>query len=339
MRNETRDSVCAVVVTYNRNELLLKALNSLLRQQRPVQAIYLIDNASTDNTPEALIAAGFLDAAPSDDLHDPWERENTVQAEEGGEPCPLFYVRMPTNTGGAGGFNEGMKRAYERGFQWFWLMDDDVTFYKSALGSMLEYKNVSSLIQPNKIHFDGTPFHWDGFIDLKFGLQCRTGNIFLKNKEFCFVNRACFEGMLITRGVVDQIGFPDPHFFAVGDDTVYGILASEFTNPIYLKEVLAVKQRKENTRRRSALKRYLMMRNRFFKLRYIKKYPAFSRLAYLFLLFFLGKYLLASVVKEKSMRNFVAVLRGFKDGMLNIAGREKRFLARISQKFGLKQNF
>ena len=82
-----------------------------------------------------------------------------------------------------------------------------------------------------------------------------------------------------------------------------------------------------------------MMRNRFFKLRYIKKYPAFSRLAYLFLLFFLGKYLLASVVKEKSMRNFVAVLRGFKDGMLNIAGREKRFLARISQKFGLKQNF
>lgn len=327
MRTESQDSVCAVMVTYNRNALLLKALESILRQQRPVQAIYLIDNASTDNTPEALIAAGFLDAAPPDDLREPWEREKKVQEGEGGKLYPLFYVRMPANTGGAGGFHEGMKRAYERGFQWFWLMDDDVTFYKSALGVMLGYKNISGLIQPNKIHFDGSPFHWDGFIDLKFGLQCRTGNSFLTNKEFCFVNRACFEGMLIARGIVDQIGFPDPRFFAVGDDTVYGILASEFTNPIYLKEVLAVKQCKENTRRRSALKRYLMMRNRFFKLRYIKKYPSFSRLAYLFLLFFLGKYLFASVVKEKSVRNVTAVLRGFKDGMLNIAGREKRFLA------------
>ena len=39
------DTVCAVVVTYNRKELLLECLEALRKQTRPVQGIYLIDNA------------------------------------------------------------------------------------------------------------------------------------------------------------------------------------------------------------------------------------------------------------------------------------------------------
>lgn len=42
-----------------------------------------------------------------------------------GKPIGIHYVRMNENTGSAGGFHEGLKRGYERGYDWLWLMDDD----------------------------------------------------------------------------------------------------------------------------------------------------------------------------------------------------------------------
>ena len=43
-------SVAAVVVTYNRKDYLEKLLPSLLASQRPLDAIYVVDNNSTDGT-------------------------------------------------------------------------------------------------------------------------------------------------------------------------------------------------------------------------------------------------------------------------------------------------
>ena len=55
-----QEAICAVVVSYNRKFLLLKCLNGLLKQTKPLDGICLIDNASTDVTPELLNANGFL---------------------------------------------------------------------------------------------------------------------------------------------------------------------------------------------------------------------------------------------------------------------------------------
>jgi rhamnopyranosyl-N-acetylglucosaminyl-diphospho-decaprenol beta-1,3/1,4-galactofuranosyltransferase len=87
-------TVAAVVVTYNRSRLLLECLDALLRQTRPVDKIVLIDNASTDGTVEVLRSRGYL-ANPKID-----------------------YQRSEFNSGGAGGFHDGMKRAHELGFDW-----------------------------------------------------------------------------------------------------------------------------------------------------------------------------------------------------------------------------
>ncbi|MCD6105633.1 MAG: glycosyltransferase, partial [Thermosipho sp. (in: Bacteria)] len=48
IKQDKKETVCAVVVTYNRKELLLECLEALRKQTRPLDAIYLIDNASTD---------------------------------------------------------------------------------------------------------------------------------------------------------------------------------------------------------------------------------------------------------------------------------------------------
>jgi len=54
-----KETVCAVVVTYNR-KLLSEYLEAIRRQIRPIQGIYLIDSASINGTPELLLEEGYI---------------------------------------------------------------------------------------------------------------------------------------------------------------------------------------------------------------------------------------------------------------------------------------
>jgi len=47
-RNKIKETVCAVVVTYNRKNLLLECLEALLKQTRPLEAIYIIGFAQAN---------------------------------------------------------------------------------------------------------------------------------------------------------------------------------------------------------------------------------------------------------------------------------------------------
>jgi glycosyltransferase involved in cell wall biosynthesis len=50
--------VCAIVPTFNRREMLIECLNSLLRQTRPVDEIIVVDDGSTDDTAKVLESFG-----------------------------------------------------------------------------------------------------------------------------------------------------------------------------------------------------------------------------------------------------------------------------------------
>ena len=51
----TTESVAVVIVTYNRADLLSRMLDGLAVQTRPVDAIFVVDNASTDHTRDVLV--------------------------------------------------------------------------------------------------------------------------------------------------------------------------------------------------------------------------------------------------------------------------------------------
>lgn len=51
-KQNKKEKIAAVVVTYNRKELIGECLDAILLQTYPVDSIILIDNASTDGTPE-----------------------------------------------------------------------------------------------------------------------------------------------------------------------------------------------------------------------------------------------------------------------------------------------
>ena len=93
--------LAAVIVTFNRKELLGENIRMLLKQTRPFDKIFVVDNCSTDGTPEYLKDQGWMD--------DP----------------RFVYVKTHANIGGAGGFYTGTKAAYEAGADYIVLMDDD----------------------------------------------------------------------------------------------------------------------------------------------------------------------------------------------------------------------
>ena len=101
-----KSKIAAIVVTYNRKELLAICLDAILRQECKPHSVFIIDNASTDGT-EALV------------------NELGYNGEK--EGIRFIYVKRPENIGGSGGFYSGMKMAFESSekFDAFWLMDDD----------------------------------------------------------------------------------------------------------------------------------------------------------------------------------------------------------------------
>ncbi len=227
-RNKTKETVCAVVVTYNRKNLLLECLEALLKQTRPLEAIYIIDNFSSDGTPEALKENGYIINLPPDDISEPWEREYEVKNLTDGKPIRIHYVRMNENTGGAGGFHEGVKRGYERGYDWLWLMDDDAEPKEDAieeLGKYFNEDNLSALASSVVLTNGVISYNHRGSIDLNrvFPLFQKPLKSESYRNNYIEIDMASFVGILVNRKAVEKIDYPKKEFFIHHDDVEYCI--------------------------------------------------------------------------------------------------------------------
>jgi len=322
----SKETVCAVVVAYNRKELLIECLEALRKQTRPIQAIYLIDNASTDGTPELLLEKGYIKELLPKDLKEPWEKEFEINNLTNGESIKIHYVRMHENTGGAGGFYEGVKRGYEKGYDWLWLMDDDVKADINCLKNLLKYKEFSKVMYPSKLDFDGSEWLWEPIFDPVSGSISLLNNFSFKcGKKYTFVNAGSFEGMLIKKDIINKIGFPDKRFFIVFDDAIYGFYASLYANSIYIKDALLYKLKPHGEKIKNEKMffykgsdisfYYYSVRNYFLIYEHLKKLDFFFKDKFIwhFLGFVIYRFYYA-LFKDVSIKNFLLVLKGLYDG-------------------------
>ena len=104
-----RRAVAVVVPTLNRLDDLRRCLAAARAQTRAPELLVVVDNGSSDGTREELRAAGDLTA-----------------------------VLPAENLGAAGGFEAGMRAAFDAGAEWVWLLDDDAVPAADALELLLE---------------------------------------------------------------------------------------------------------------------------------------------------------------------------------------------------------
>ncbi len=290
----TKGGICAVVVTYNRKDLLRNCLRSLLEQTRPLDLIVVVDNACSDGT------GAMLDA----------------------EFPNLARLNLQNNSGGAGGFKAGIQWAHCRGFEWMWVMDDDIRVTPDCLETMLQYQDVGDIIQTRKMMPDG-PLVWQAIWDVSAGgvLTLERETAFEHGRKWFPVQYCNFEGAFIRRCVIDRIGFPDERFFISGDDTAYGLLASMHASVIYIDHIGIVKQIPAATMGRNAF--YLHMRNRFLTYDILRENGVPVSRGYFLLNAFrlAATYLGLALRTGKPWLNTAAVVEGLRDGLHRRFGR------------------
>jgi len=189
--------VIAVVVTYNRLGLL-RGLVERLEQVPELVEILVVDNASTDGTGEWL--------ATRDDR--------------------VLGRTLSDNGGGARGFHDGLAWAVERGADLVWLMDDDGLPDPGCLARLLEETDLD---------FWGPLVVDEADLDrLVFPIRLPGGTRVVH--ELADVRRAAptgridgivipFNGVLVTRELVERIGLPRAEYFIWGDDHEYRLRA------------------------------------------------------------------------------------------------------------------
>ena len=186
--------VVAVVVTFNRCELLKRSIQCL-RHNKPVTSIVVVNNGSTDGTSE------WLDSQED-----------------------LFVIHQE-NVGGSGGFYTGISRAYQLGADWIWCMDDDVFPRSNCLETLLNHADSEKIgmLAPRRL-VDGQIFCHD-FQDYNltnpFASMYKHHLVNERVNAPTFVAGTAFEGPLIRRSVVEKIGLPNKELFIFCDDTDY----------------------------------------------------------------------------------------------------------------------
>lgn len=193
-------AVCAVVVTYNRKALLIEALRAICDQTIPPAVVLVIDNASTDGTKEALVAAGFIDRSG------------------------VEYVRLPRNGGGAAGFREGISRGAK--YPWIWVMDDDTVPAPDALEHLFAAWNEfpahkRPVLLSSRVNWTDGSLHPTNVPSVRrMGLDPETAMLAAQCQTVP-VRLATFVSLLIDSSVVAKHGLPFSDYFIWNDDTEY----------------------------------------------------------------------------------------------------------------------
>ena len=218
-------TVATVVVTYNRLSMLKDCIMALEAQTWKIDDIVVINNGSTDGTQEWLATR------------------------------PDLIVINQTNVGGAGGFYTGLEEAYNRGYDWIWIMDDDVVAHKDCLKELLavnkpiaiplriskqaSFKDLPAIKYDLKNPFINNP---RVVINDELGI-----NSFEELPEELLVEDLSFEGPLFSRKVVEKVGLPEKKLFIYHDDTEYGLRCNRIFNfPIVLVKNAALHRQVED---------------------------------------------------------------------------------------------
>jgi len=195
-----------VTVTYNSGAVIRDFMDCALKQRQAEFILYVIDNASSDNTLKVV-----------SEYSDP----------------RVVVVRNPVNEGVAEGNNIGIRAALKDGCASVLLVNNDTVFEPDLVNKLMEgmRRHACDMVVPKILFFDEPQRIWcaGGYFSTWRG-SARHFGTGKKDDGRCDQPRAVHYSptccMLIAREVFGRVGLMDANYFVYFDDTDFSMRAS-----------------------------------------------------------------------------------------------------------------
>jgi rhamnopyranosyl-N-acetylglucosaminyl-diphospho-decaprenol beta-1,3/1,4-galactofuranosyltransferase len=174
-------SVCAVIVTYNRMDVLKKALDHIFAQTIQPATVIIVDNNSSDGTRSYL---------------------NTFKNNK-----QVKSLLLENNIGYAGGIAQGILYALSFSkYDYFWIMDDDSFHAKNTLEELI-------------VNIEKTDYSMIGLsgFNIRLGNKVKSKS----PAKLHDIDYALIDGALVRAEAIQKVGVPSEKFFMMCEDHEY----------------------------------------------------------------------------------------------------------------------
>ena len=188
-----------VICNYNKQEYIMNCIQSILESSFRDFDIYVVDNASTDDSVK-LIKANYADK--------------------------VTLIINEENLGGSGGFNSGLKRALQGQYQYFMCVDNDIVMEKDNIEKLYLFleshpqvgivgSKICRMKYPDRLQELGAMLDFENCTHVPL-YKDYLDNTELPQIQYCDYVPAC--SLMIRREVIDKIGIMPEENFIYWDD-------------------------------------------------------------------------------------------------------------------------
>jgi len=274
-----------VIVTYNNAPLLAQLLTDVCSQTYPVARIIVVDNASKDET-RAMVGEKFPN---------------------------VQYIRLPVNSGSAGGYCEGLKAALVDS-DYIWTLDDDGGLFSDTLENLV-----------------------CGLESLDGSFNAAAARDVGKNHPYTMptpLEIAPWKGTLFKADVLRKVGLPEKEYFMYGEDIEYSLRLHKNGYSIYWIPTSKAFERRQEKSSGMLLGREVQTYPDAFRLYYafrnqVQIYNRYRLYGRCFRMLLYGVKILTFLLlvnKTAVVEKCCAVVAGIADGLRNRLGPNARYM-------------
>lgn len=240
-----------VICNYNKSAYVVKCIESVLASNYQNFDIYVVDNASTDNSVEAI-------------------KENYKDI--------VTVLENKENLGGTGGFNTGIRKVLEGDYKYVYCLDNDVQITPNAIGALHDFlennpkvgmvgSKVNHLQMPNYVQQMGLKIRFDCFSAETLYADC-LDSVEIPEIVYCDTVAAC--SVMLPVKVIREVGMMPEDNFIYWDDMEWGYLVSQAGYQVAAIGASKVyHEMSANMRRENTFSTYYLWRN---QLHFFMKY-------------------------------------------------------------------
>lgn len=198
-----KKSIAIVICNYNKEDYIINCIKSILESTINDFDIYVVDNASTDNSVK-MIREAYGDQ--------------------------IILMVNSENRGGSGGFNEGLREALKQDYEYLMCVDNDVVFDSAAVEELRKFlekhpevgmvgSKAFYMDYPDRIWGYGGEINFDRYVHIDhYRNQIDTENI----PEFVFADYVPACSLMVRTQAVRRVGIMPEDNFIYWDDMEWG---------------------------------------------------------------------------------------------------------------------